>query len=444
MVTEREEREHNRLDDAAIRRKLRAGERFELSDGGGLTLAYRDGYKAPVWRLRYRIGGERGRDGKAGRTGTPRVIVLGKYTDMSLAKARADAKQLRARVTQGHDVAAEKQERHRAAVERIEATRNVYTVARLADEYFERHILGRWAHPDIVRSRIEKRIKPAIGKLPVQDVKPRHIDGMLKAIVKDGAPTIANDVLRWTRRMFNHAVKLELVNGNPASVFTLADAGGKEEARERALSRDELVKFFAAMRKTPGLSVENVLTFKLLLLLAVRKGELTQARVAEFDLGNATWELPADRTKTGAALDIPLPPAAVEALRELVRLGEGSEYLLPARKAQERMLPHIHENTLNVALSKVRKHMPGVEPFTIHDFRRTARTQLAALGVSAHIAERCLNHKLKGVEGVYDRHEYFDERRSALNELAEVIDQCESGKPANVVPMKRKAGPRGR
>ncbi len=280
--------------------------------------------------------------------------------------------------------------------------------------------------------------------MAAKDVKPRHIDDMLKAIVERGAPTIANDVLRWTRRMFNYAVKRELVDGNPASAFDLSDAGGKEEARERWLSRGELVTLFEAMRKTPGLSVENFHTFKLLLLLAVRKGELTSAKVDEFDLENGVWELPAERTKTNAAIDIPLPPTAIKALRELVRLGEGSEYLLPARKAQERMLPYIHENTLNVALSKVRKLMPDVEQFTIHDFRRTARSHLAGLKVPDNIAERCLNHKIGGVKGVYDRHEYFDERREALTKWAHVVDECEAGKPSNVVPIKRKMRAHGR
>jgi integrase len=437
------ERERNRLDDAAIRRRLRAGERFELSDGDGLTLAYRDGYKTPVWRLRYRIGGERGRDGKEGKTGTPRVMVLGKYKDMSLAKARAEAKQLRADVTKGIDVAAAKRERQREALAKIEAARNVYTVGQLADEYFEAQILGRWKHPDIVRARIEKDIRPSIGKLPAKDVKPRHIDEMLTAIVKRGAPTIANDVLRWTRRMFNYAVKRELVDGNPASAFDLSDAGGKEEPRDRWLSRDELVELFEAMRKTPGLSTENFHTVKLLLMLAVRKGELTNARVAEFDLDKAVWRLPDTRTKTGAALDIPLPHAAVESLRELVRLGEGSEYLLPARKAQERMLPYIHENTLNVALAKVRRLMPKTPRFTIHDFRRTARSHLSALKVSDNIAERCLNHKIGGVKGVYDRHECFDERREALSKWAAVVVECETPKTASTAASKRKV-PRGR
>jgi len=93
------------------------------------------------------------------------------------------------------------------------------------------------------------------------------------------------------------------------------------------------------------------------------------------------WELPAERTKTNAAIDIALPPAAAEALRELILLANGSDYLLPSRKAQDRMLPYIHENTLNVAMSKVRDNLPDVEHFTIHAFRCTARTLMGELKV---------------------------------------------------------------
>jgi integrase len=123
-------------------------------------------------------------------------------------------------------------------------------------------------------------------------------------------------------------------------------------------------------------------------------------------------------------------------LRELHRLACGSDYVLPARKAQTRMLPHIAESTLNVALGKVRPHMPGSAPFTSHDLRRTARTHLAALGVEAHIAERCLNHKLKGVEGIYNRHDYFEERKDALDRWAKFLVACEGGDQWNVVPLR--------
>jgi integrase len=416
-----------KLSDIQIRSWIKASERFDMrGDGDGLYLRYRKVDAAPLWLFRYRFAGK------------PRMMNLGSYTTLSLSDARKTTKDLRARVSMGHDVAGEKQERKRVAVAKIEAEKNTLTVGRLADEYFERMIVGRWKYPNIVRSRIEKDIKPNIGKLAVKDVKPLHIDAMLQTIVKRGAPTTANDVLRWVRRMFDYAVKRQMVEYNPAVAFNVSDAGGKEEARKRWLTRDELVRLFEAMRKANGFTVENFLTVKLLLLLAVRKQELTTAKVAEFDLDKAVWHLPAQRTKTSVAIDIPLSNPAVECLRKLIELGCSSDYLLPARKRQERMLPHIHENTLNVAMSKVKPLLGDIENFTIHDFRRTARTHLAALGVTPHIAERCLNHKIEGVEGIYDRHDYFSERREALAKWAAFLDACETGKDWNVVPLRGK------
>ena len=414
------------LTDLQIRQWIKADERFEgRSDGNGLTLRYRAVDATPMWRFRYRLAGKQ------------RVMDLGSYAVLSLADARKQARELRARVALGYDVAGEKQERKQAALVKLEAVRCAITVAQVADDYFERMILGRWKHPNIVRSRIERDIKPHIGELAVDAVKPLHVDAMLQAIVRRGAPTIANDVLRWTRRIFDYAIKRHLVKNNPVAAFDLADAGGKEVARERALSQDELVRLFEAMRNAKGFTYENALTVKLLLLLAVRKQELTAARWAEFDLGRAVWHLPGERTKTGADLDIPLPGAAVACLRDLQRLATGSEWVLPARKAQDRMLPHIHENTLNVALSKVKATLPDLESFCIHDFRRTARTHLAALGVDPHIAERCLNHKIKGIEGIYNRHDYFEERRHALELWAGFLEACEGGTDWNVVRLRR-------
>lgn len=402
------------LNDMQIRAWIRASERFEgRSDGEGLYLRFRETDSAPVWRFRYRFAGKQ------------RVMNVGSYSTLSLADARKLIKELRAKVALGHDVAGEKQEQKAQAVARMEAGKSAITVAQLADDYFERMIVGRWKHPNIVRSRIERDIKPNIGHLAVDAVKPMHIDALLQTVIRRGAPTVANDVLRWMRRIFDFAVKRHLVQYNPVSAFNISDAGGQEEARERTLTRDELVMLFAAMHNAQGFTYQNNLTVKLLLLLAVRKQELTTARWIEFDLERAIWRLPSERTKTEAAIDIPLSTSAIMCLSELRRLSEGSEWVLPARKAQQRMLPHIHENTLNVALAKLKPLMAGIEPFCIHDFRRTARTHLAALGVDAHIAERCLNHKLRGIEGIYNRHDYFDERRRALELWAKFLEVCE-------------------
>ena len=418
-----------KLTDIEIRAWIKTGEHFERrGDGDGLYLCFPASYAVPVWKLRYRIAG------------VQRIMNLGSYRNLSIADARKTAKEMRARVSLGYDVAGEKQERKREAVAKIEEEKNAWTVAKLADEYFERTILGRWKHPNIVRSRIENDIKPAIGKMKAEDVRPRDIDAMLQTVVKRGAPTVANDLLRWSKRIFDFGIKRQVIEINPASAFDPSDAGGKEEARDRWLSRDEIIKLFQAMRDKAGtFTIENLYAVRLLLLLAVRKEELIAAQWKEFDLDNAVWNLPEERTKTSAAIDIPLPAVAVETLRELHRLACGSAYVFPARKMQSRMIPHIDLNTLNAAISKhIKPQLKDVPNFTIHDFRRTARTHLAALGVDPHIAERCLNHKLKGVEGIYNRHDYFDERKKALNEWARLLAALEEGRPDyNVVPLKK-------
>jgi hypothetical protein len=58
-----------------------------------------------------------------------------------------------------------------------------------------------------------------------------------------------------------------------------------------------------------------------------------------------------------------------------------------------------------------------VEPWVLHDLRRTATTGMARLGVPPHVADRVLNHRsgtISGVAAVYNQFEYLDERREAL------------------------------
>ncbi len=241
--------------------------------------------------------------------------------------------------------------------------------------------------------------------------------------------------------MFDYAIKRHIVENNPATAFNTSDAGGKEPARERALSGEELITFFDAMRKAKGFSRANLITMRLLLMLGVRKSELIEARLSDFDLNAGTWKLTKDNTKTNTSIIIPLPKQAIDSINALIDLSESSDWLLPARKAGKRRLPHICESTLNEACKKVFDIMPeGIEPFTIHDFRRTARTHIEALGFPPHIGERCINHKIKGVEGIYNRYDYFDERAKALQALADFMEVCEGNTQLNIIPFRKKTG----
>lgn len=405
----------SKLQDVDIRNIIKSGKRFErLPDGDGLFLCYRERFSKPQWRFRYKIAGKE------------RVMALGPYPATTLANARKMARELRANILLGNDPQADKRAKKRAVIAAIED--EGWTVSRLADNYAKKYITGRKdpiKHPEIPLARINRDIKPSIGKHLVKELKPTHVEAMLKGITDRGAPSIANNTLRLITKILNYGMKLELIDQNVAALFEITDAGGTSKSRSRILKQDELCKFFRAITITPGMSRQNHLTFKLLLLTCVRKTELIQACISEFDLEEKVWYLPETRSKTGDAIDIPLSDSAIYAIKELIVMACGSKYLFPARKVQDRMLPYISDSTLNVALAKIWKHMPGAEKFTVHDLRRSSRTLLSELGVDRIVAEKCLNHKIKGVEGTYDRHGYFDERREALDKLARTINACE-------------------
>jgi len=232
------------------------------------------------------------------------------------------------------------------------------------------------------------------------------------------------------RRVFRFGVRRRLLASNPVADFDQSDAGGPERKRRRALSRTELEHLFKSLRESPSFGGENFLAIKLLLALGVRKGELLKATWEEFDFEDTAetgpvWRLPGSRTKTGEPLTIPLMPEVVEWLQALRLVSNRSNYVFPKRRRDRRRRTlHVGTDTLNAALGGV-DH--GVAHFTLHDLRRTMRTHLAALGVRSEVAERCLGHKLRDVEGTYNTHDYLNERRAALEKWTAVLLEIERG-----------------
>jgi integrase len=410
-------KERNRLTDVVVKRLLGRKQPGMHPDGAGLYLRIRDGGGAS-WTFRYKLHGK------------DRWLDIGDPRDTSLARARVLARAERAKVDAGHDPIAER----RAA---DELARKRGTFAELAEEWYAAEVEHRLKHPEAVRRALDNYLIRKLGRTPVADVKPADCARLLDD-VRDKHPTTANDLLRHLKAIFAFGIRRHRVGGSPVAAFVAAkDAGGKEVSRTRALSRVELGKLFAAIRKEPTFGGDNLLLVRLLLALCVRKGELFAARWDEFDLDGKTddgpvWHLPATRSKTGAAQDIPLSPEVVAWLRTAKELAVDSEWVFPSRRRDKRgRSEHVGRDTLNVALTRVTH---GLEPFTVHDFRRTARTQLSELGVEPHVAEACLNHKPRGVEAVYNKHTYFAERRASLQAWADLLVQIDAGK-SNLVPI---------
>jgi integrase len=146
------------------------------------------------------------------------------------------------------------------------------------------------------------------------------------------------------------------------------------------------------------------------------------------------WLLCGARTKTGEQVEIPLTAQVMAWLDEVRVFACGSPYLFPVRRhirmrcgqARKNRHEHVSPDALNVAMKRL--SLNGIEHFTVRDMRRTARTRMAVMGVNRFVAERALNHKLRDVEGVYDRHDYFDKRDAALERWSELLESIRLGK----------------
>lgn len=353
----------NTATDKTLKAWLAAGA-VDRSVGDGLTFvaketAARSGKAS--WVLRYRLDGRY------------REKVLGRYPSLSLKDAREQARRDRALLEQGVDVAAAKQAEQRRHAE-------IPSVEDLGVLWWKRHIESRYKHPEVVRRVLRNHITPTIGNVLVSELRPTHVDAVLTRILAAGAPTVANDALRYMVRMFHFAVKRRWIEHNPAANFDISDAGGPECPRERWLTRAELQSLAIAMQHTPNFGRVNELSVWLLLALCVRKMELLSAKWEDFDLDRQVWSLLGSRTKTRAAIEIPLATPVVAWLREVKVFACGSPYLFPARRlvsmrlgeAQRNRFPHVGPDTLNVALARL--HKADIGHFTVHDMRRTART----------------------------------------------------------------------
>jgi len=388
-----------------VESKIKKEDAGRYADGGGLYFVVPKSGSA-YWMVRYTSNKKR------------KEMTLGKYSDLSLKDARFEAASKMKQLRDGLDPLLAKK---RAEQESIK------TVDDLFEDWYPT-LEARLKHPKIPKRIYSKDIAPHIGEFKIDQVTARDIRTTIEDIKASGRLAIANDALGYCKQLFNHGIKLDLLAYNPAAAFTFKDAGGVEKSRERALSEDELKQFFVTAKKhSDSFSRDNYLACLLLVCLGVRKSELCEAKWDEFDLENKIWNLPAERSKTNVGFTVPLAPEVLTWLEELKVRAFGSEYVFPSRRTSKK--PHMGADTLNRAITKLFGHEAGKKKqppnlmgemphFTVHDLRRTCRTLLAQQGTPGHVAERCLNHKLKGVEGIYNKHDYLDERKEALDSLA--------------------------
>ena len=226
-------------------------------------------------------------------------------------------------------------------------------------------------------------------------------------------------------QFFKWAIGEGYLDSNPA--IGTNDPGKRLPSRTRILSDAEIRTVWEVCSERrwyggPG-ETDYGKIVKLLILTGCRREEIGGMEWSEIDLKNGTLKIPPERIKNHHTLELVLPSLAVDIIRKHPRR-EGRKHVFGYGKSDNGPFNNYvfaNGSLLRGILAKGVK----MEPWVLHDLRRTARTGFVRLGVAPHIAERCLNHVKGGIEGVYDQYDYAAEIKDALqrwaNHVASII-----------------------
>jgi integrase len=367
----------------------------------------------------------------------------------SLAEAREEADRWRKLIRQGVDPADEKRRRiQEQQLKRQNTFRAVF-------EDFRAQKLGTERKGAEVGQTIEKEFVAAWGDIPIADVTEDDVRALIRA-KKAQAPAQARNMLGYVRRMFGWAID-ERAYGlkiNPCRELRAAKLIGKKKSRDRVLTDDEL---FAFWRATGRMAYPVGPVYRLLALTGLRLNEAADAVWPEFNSREETWTIPSARMKgkddEAREHVVPVTADIYAILKSLPEFRTGKHLFSTTFGTSPVWVSDKVKKRLDARMLRTLKAMArrrGDDPAQVtlpgwvnHDLRRTLRTGLSRLRIDRDVREAVLAHARPGVEGVYDRYEYLDEKRDALERwAAHVWGIVTPAVTSNVVKLRLSAGAR--
>lgn len=399
-------------------------ERFEVWETNGKGFGLRVGPTGKKsWIYLYRF------DGK------PRRMTFGEYPGMSLADAHEEHAKAKKKLSQGIDPGEEK-------VKGKAAHRSAHTVAALVDTYIERYAKRTKVTWREDRRCLNKEVIPILGRKKAKDVEWKDIKGVLNGIIDRGAEAMANRTHNVLTMMFNFAVEEGILGASPCSGRKLPAERGE---RDRALNDSEIKTFWDGLNDA-GMEPMNQLALKLLLATAQRRSEVVKTKWDEFDLEKREWTIPVERIKTrkrkkkskvGAHL-VPLSDLVLSLLCEIKELSGESPYLFPSSRTGRSIDPAAITRALRRAQDEKNENRLKIDEFfTVHDLRRTATTGMTSIGISRFDVGRVLNHEEEGSTKIYDKYNYFIEKRDVLDRWGRKLEAIISGEKAKIVELRK-------
>lgn len=348
--------------------------------------------------------------------------TLGKYPTLGLAEARAEALDVLDQMRRGIDP--------RKAEEPKPVIEVDYSFSRLLADYIkflERKAEANDGRPTPrYRKEIERYLSKEFGSLwgdrDVREITKGEMMDVVYAIldrpqisagqvVKEESPSAAKHSLSYLKTFW---AWLEGQGRIDVDVAARLKSPAPSNSRKRVLTDDELKIIWQASFEL-GRYGQIV---RVLMVLAQRRSEVTRLERDDILWDDRVWAVPAERNKSGRDYLVPLTDLSLSVLEE-VRCTT-TPLLFPAPNAPENEFSAWSKNK-----AKLNK-LCDFSDFVLHDLRRTAASIMPKLGVTDDHVERVLNHAMPSLQGTYNRYDYLDEKRAAL-ELYEqhLIRVCE-------------------
>jgi integrase len=373
-------------------------------------------------------------------------LALGFYGELALLQAREKAREWLKLLERGIDPRVHEELQRRAAERERQNT-----FAAVAEDFITSKLPGERKGREVERD-IRRELILAWGKRPVTQITAREVRDVIRAKAQTAKPQ-ARNLLGYAKRLFDWAVDQDCygLEISPAAALKPSMIVGDRVVGDRVLSEIELFALWRAAERMPY-PVGPV--YQMLLLTALRLNEVADAHWSEFDLSGKVWVIPKERMKgkngKARAHAVPLSGDVAGILNKLPRFDRGSfvfsttlgaSPVWVGSKAKDRMDKRMLR-TLR-ALARRGGDDPAkvtLAPWVNHDIRRSVRSQLSRLKVTEEAREAVLGHVRPGIKGTYDLHDYFDEKREALELWATRLRAIVTPSPSNfVVPLRRGA-----
>jgi integrase len=351
---------------------------------------------------------------QGGRQGRARRIVIGHHPPMELEAARREAGIKIGEHFQGVDLVSAKQEKRRAKLKELQSPR----LEEVAKSYLKAKKNKRsQGYQKQLEAMFDNVFLPYFGKdkrineITKADIK-AHLDSKLHR-EKQGIARYHFSVLST---FFQWCCIQEYIASSPVETIAKPEA---LKPRNRALTKEEIKAFWLA---TGEMKYPWCPLYRLLLLTAQRREEVGCMEWKEIE--GETWIIPPHKTKNGKEHIVSLSTQSLEVIKSIPK--QESRYLF----TRTLKTPTSGYSKAKLDLDAL---MPeGTPSWVVHDLRRTAKTGFASLGVPKEVSEKILNHvsnSSSDLEAIYNRYEYLEERKEALEKWGNYITELVGGRP---------------